>query len=516
MGLLSCFRHEAWGVGAAWDADFRPTEAGLRPLRPKEAVTLPLLRYKEVYRSTAVSVLGSVAIQGMLLISGILAARLLGITNRGHLALFLLFVIILAQVGGLGMPLATTYWIARDGSSARSVVRTVAIPAVVQAVIVASVHCAILVVVFRDSDPSTQVAAGLTLLATPALLIQQYVLGVFLGQRRFRAFSLFRLLPSALYSAVLCVIFATQTQALVFITAAWVASLVITAGVGLRVMLDGLPANMPGDVGCGTRVEMLRFGLRGLLGSIAPLETFNLDQAAVGLFISPAALGLYVVGLAFTNLPQFLAQSVGYVAYPHVAAERNPTTAYRSMWRFVGVTLALSGTVAVLLGLAAPWLITTLFGRSYTSSAPLTRILLIGALFIGLRRVLTDGARGVGRPSIGTIAELVSLGCLAPALALLVPGGGVQGAAWAVSVASAVGLVFLGVALAVRPKVATTHTAMHDVTQVLCPGGDGLDGLNRNARPEAGAPRTGEARNVVTPGPWSGPPSSSGSSREPK
>ena len=48
------------------------------------------------------------------------------------------------------------------------------------------------------------------------------------------------------------------------------------------------------------------------------METFRLDQAVVGLFLTPAALGLYVVGLAFANLPRFIAQSVGYIAYPRI------------------------------------------------------------------------------------------------------------------------------------------------------------------------------------------------------
>ncbi|MGI8558334.1 MAG: lipopolysaccharide biosynthesis protein [Solirubrobacteraceae bacterium] len=415
-------------------------------------MTRRLARVTDVYRRTAVSLLGSLGIQAMLLISGILAARLLGVANRGHLALYLLFVLVLSQLAAWVLPLATTYRIARDPTSARATVKVVTVPALMQAGVATWAHALILAAVFRDSSGSVQLAAALTLFATPAVVIHQYVLAVFQGQQRFRAFSIFRFMPSAVYSAGLIVTWVLHSHALVLVTGTWVASVVFTVCVEVVMMLSRLPEVLLKEPAAPARGEMLRFGLKGMLGGIAPLETFNLDQATVGLFVSPAALGLYVIGLSLTNLPQFLAQSVGYVAYPHVAGQQETRLARRSMWRFFGATFALSGAVIVVLEIAAPWLITTLFGRSYASSAQLTRILLIGALFIGLRRVLTDGARGAGHPTLGTLAELVSLGCLLPALALLVASDGVQGAAWAVVLSSVVGLLFLLVTVAKAPS----------------------------------------------------------------
>ena len=52
--------------------------------------------------------------QLMLLVSGILVARTLGPTDRGYLALLVLLPAVLQHIGTLGLPLATTYFIARD------------------------------------------------------------------------------------------------------------------------------------------------------------------------------------------------------------------------------------------------------------------------------------------------------------------------------------------------------------------------------------------------------------------
>ena len=113
----------------------------------------------------------------------------------------------------------------------------------------------------------------------------------------------------------------------------------------------------------------------------------------MGLFISPVALGLYVAGLAFTSLPRFVAQSIGYVAFPHVAAHEDPKTARRAMWRFVGLACALCGAIVVGLEATVGWLLPLFFGEQFSPAVGLSRILLISALLSGTRRVLADGAR---------------------------------------------------------------------------------------------------------------------------
>ncbi len=75
---------------------------------------------------------------------------------------------------------------------------------------------------------------------------------------------------------------------------------------------------------------MLSFGVRGMLGASSPIEYYRLDQAVVGLFLAPVALGIYTVALAFTNLPRFVSTSVGMVAYPHVAAEQDRMAGVRA------------------------------------------------------------------------------------------------------------------------------------------------------------------------------------------
>jgi O-antigen/teichoic acid export membrane protein len=188
---------------------------------------------------------------------------------------------------------------------------------------------------------------------------------------------------------------------------------------------------------------------------VSPLETLRLDQAIIGLFLSPAALGLYVVGVAFTNLPRFVAQSIGVVAYPHVTAQHDAALARRSMWRFLIVSVIVSAAVIVPLEVLAGSVVPIFFGVAFAQAVPIMQILLVSSLFLSARRVLTDTSRGIGQPGIGTAAEIAAWISLVPGIALLAPLYGAVGVALAFTISAAVSLVAL-IAMVVLRQPATT------------------------------------------------------------
>src|ERR1700722_5254682 len=91
--------------------------------RPFHRARARLLR--PTYLSTLQSMFASGAGQLALVASGIFAARILGAHDRGQLALFVLVPMILTVIGALGVPVAATYFIARDPSNARGLVNSI-------------------------------------------------------------------------------------------------------------------------------------------------------------------------------------------------------------------------------------------------------------------------------------------------------------------------------------------------------------------------------------------------------
>jgi O-antigen/teichoic acid export membrane protein len=129
------------------------------------------------------------------------------------------------------------------------------------------------------------------------------------------------------------------------------------------------------------------------------------------------------------------------VAMPEVARQRERAGQFRAVVRFASFTLLLGGATAFVLAYWAQPLVALVYGDAFSGAAGALRLLALGALAASLNRILADGLRGMGRPLSGTAAELASLAVGVPAILVLAPSGGAEGAALAAVLASAAALV---------------------------------------------------------------------------
>jgi O-antigen/teichoic acid export membrane protein len=375
--------------------------------------------------------------------SGIVVARMLGATNRGYLALLVLWPTLLLLIGDLGLPMAVPYFLARDQNVFGSLTRRLLTPALFQCGILMILEAAILTFLLSAKPRSVMLAGILTALVIPSALCLEYCLALLQGRQRFLAFNLLRCLPATCYGVMCATVFLGLFRPQIALFAgAWSGSYALAAACGVTVLFLNRPSEYRSDDPPPLRA-MVQFGLRGLFGSVSPIETFRLDQAIVGLALSPAALGNYVVALAFTIFPRLIAQAVGLVAYPKVAAQSEPSRARVMMLRFFVLGSSLALVVAVALAAIVGTLVPLLFGAGYRPAIPLARILLAAAFFLAARRLLTDGLRGTGRPGIGSVAEFASWFVLVPSLVLLVPRLGLTGVAVSFMVAALFSLLCL-------------------------------------------------------------------------
>lgn len=389
--------------------------------------------------TTETVITGGIA-QLAILVSGVLAARMLGVDDRGRLALFWVIGLIATQVIMLGLPLAGTYWIARNAANARRFIEAIRIPAMLQAGAVTLVAAVAVLLVFDDAGSDVEAAGLITVAALPLIVGQQYALAILLGQHRYRAFNLCRVLPLAAYSLALVGLLLSGHDSLTDIALCWAISAVVASIATVTATRAGLPPEAEGSKPLPRRRELLGFGVRSLFGSSSPSDTFQLDQAVVGLVISPAALGLYVVAVAFTNLPRLISQNLGLVATPQVAHEPDGEDTWRAVWRFAALSLVLCGIVVAALEAAAGALVPLLFGEQFAGAVSLTRILLLAALLAGIRRTLSDAVRGAGHPGAGAVAEATAWMVLLPGLAAFA-GQGTRAVAFVMVGAALAGLL---------------------------------------------------------------------------
>lgn len=393
-------------------------------------------------RASAEAVVVGLIGQGTLVITGVLLARELGPRDRGYAALLALWPVIVSQLGELGLPNATAYFIARAPQAFPHIVGLIRSLAKRQIPVLVLCH-ALILAAFLIGKPMAVIGAGVvTIVSVPANMASDYGLKMLQGQQRFRTLNLLRLVYPAVLCPGLLILLAVHQTALVAAMVALTLAACASGGAFLIAALGFRPP-LPLQDGSVSGRDLLRFGLQGWLGSVYVVDTFRLDQLAVGLFLSPVALGLYVVGFAFSNLPTLIAQSLAYIAYPGVAAGKDRAQRRRIMWQFFWIFATVSLAIVAALELTIAVLIPWFFGNQFAPSIGIARIALVGGLLLAARRILAETLRGAGYPVAGTLAEGVLLVVLLPAL---VVGGhyqGAEGVAGAVALAGLASLLVL-------------------------------------------------------------------------
>ncbi|MBA3420909.1 MAG: oligosaccharide flippase family protein, partial [Thermoleophilaceae bacterium] len=172
--------------------------------------------------------------------SGVLVARMLGVEDRGYLALLVLMPVIISQLGGLGLPISASYFVAREPARARAIARSLSTVYLSQVFFIMAVHFVVLSLLTRNDPPMVWSAGLITLTVGPASLAHQYGLRLLQGQQRFRPFNLLRLVPAGVYAIGILLLFLVGTESLIFAAVAYSVSVVVAGSGTLMIALVGL------------------------------------------------------------------------------------------------------------------------------------------------------------------------------------------------------------------------------------------------------------------------------------
>ena len=104
--------------------------------------------------------------------SGVLAARMLGVTDRGNFAQLWLVAIVLAQLATLSVPAAVTYFVADGRASGGAMLRSIKRLAGLQLAALLMVHAMALWGIAHDEAPDVQMAALITLLEDVPIAVE--------------------------------------------------------------------------------------------------------------------------------------------------------------------------------------------------------------------------------------------------------------------------------------------------------------------------------------------------------
>ncbi len=189
-------------------------------------------------------------------------------------------------------------------------------------------------------------------------------------------------------------------------------------------------------------LSLFKYGFKTQFEAVNSYANQRMDQLLLSLFVAPRELGLYVVAVTLASAVGFFPQAMGIVTLA-TGSNLPPNEARQAISLSFRLSLAWLLVLCAGLFVVAPQLIVFFFGAKFTGSVLACRILLPGTAFLGLRQVLYEGARALGKPAIPSYAEGFGTLVTISALYLLLPRYGFVGAAIASTLAYGASFVFI-------------------------------------------------------------------------
>lgn len=375
----------------------------------------------------SISFLATIVIQLANIGSGVLAARILQPHGRGELAVIFLWPILLATIGQLGLADAMAYLASRKEYASDRLYGTGLGMAALLSLILVGIGFLLIPRILTIQRPIVVQLARMYLLFIPFNFWILANLAIFLGKGRLTLYNILRSLVHVGYLVGILFLLALHHTSLTTFTLASLGGNLLVLICSLYWVVRHYWFGIHLDFGYG--MAIFRYGLKVQIGSMASLVNLRVDQLFMSIFLSPTALGIYVVAVAVSSLVLLLPNTLSVIAFSDLANCHDPSAQHQKFGQLVRLSgiLAIFGLIA--LRILSPWVIQIFFGPNYLSALTTIWILGLGMIFLSVNMVLAAGFKAYGLPLIPSFAELTSFFVLLLFLPFLLPRYGIVGVA---------------------------------------------------------------------------------------
>ena len=383
-------------------------------------------------RETARTLVANLALGAIGLVTGIMAARLLGPDGRGRLAAIQAWPTFVGTFAVLGLPEAVVFL----GGGQRERLKRLASTAFAVSVAVSALATAALWIMIPTilrahvgSDIATARTYTLWILlgastGVPLALIRATRMNV--------SWNLLRLVPPGIWLLVLVVAYARRDHNpdrlathFLFCMVFWSAAFFIGSLYVFEGWWKGGNAH--------DSKPLLAFGGQVVLSDIPQMLNLRLDQLLMSVFMPPAVLGGYVVAVGWSGAFSVISAAFAAVLFPAVAEKSSEGVPL--VVSALKRSLVISLCAATVLAIVTPFAVPRLFGASFTSIVPTAYVLIVATVVAGSNSVFAEGLKGLGRPGDVLKAQATALVVTGVLLTILLPMWAAFGAALASLVA---------------------------------------------------------------------------------
>lgn len=400
----------------------------------------------------------SLIAQGLLVVSGPLAVRLLGLDGRGEVAFLFAAVLLIAQIGPFGIPQAWSYAIASDLTGGAALLRSYGLRYAVRGVGFGIVGAAgVGLLAMASGNPLTRPVGELAAAAVGIAVLMLAVLAASIaeGGGRFRQLAALRGLPNIVYTGglvTLAILSATGRShaGVVLVLAVYFAGWGLVTALVLAVQTrDGDREREVPSTG-----RLRGFGRMMMAAATAPIDNLGVDQLLVGVLLGHAGLGAYTVALAFSTPVWVILAAIGSLTVATIARLGDPAAQWAFARRSLVRGTAIAAAMVLLIELVVAPATRLAFGSEASLAVGPTRVLIVAGLLLGVRRLVGSMLQGLGRPGAASVSEFAGFGVMLVAMATLAPLWGLHGACMAMLLAGATAAA--GTVFALRRATART------------------------------------------------------------
>lgn len=380
------------------------------------------------------------------MITGLILARILNPEQRGELAAVQSWPVLLATIAMIGMPEAVVYVTSRTPTRIGTYLLTALIINMIAGGALGIAGWVFMPVLLAAQAVHVIEAARICLIG----MVVAYALSLAHHGLRavgaWKAWNILRLLPNLIWLSGLLIFPLMLGQPtidrlnLLFISAHLAFSLI-----ALFVLVrSGIE---PYRFVPGTMKPLLAFGIPSALQVLPQTLNLRLDQLLMAGFLEPRVLGLYSIGVLWSNAASPILNAVAPVLFPRLSALHRALEQYKLIQSVMAVSVAANVLLTVVMLAITPFALPALFGQAYGEAIPATLILIVAAAVSNTNVNLIAAIRGLGRPRASLNAELLGLVVTAVALMLLLRPAGLIGAAIASLLAYSATCAYLLLAL---------------------------------------------------------------------
>ncbi|MGP1384737.1 MAG: lipopolysaccharide biosynthesis protein [Thainema sp.] len=405
-----------------------------------KAKTRWILKGEDSASATVQTLFARFLIIGVNMGTGVITARFLGPEGRGEQAAMILWPIFLANVLTLGLPSAVVYNFRKHPENRSKFFAAALLIGTFAGFFATAVGIIFMPAFLKNySDPTIQFAR-LLMFNAPIALVQLIILSALEANEEFSASNRLRLLIPSITLFLLVGLLVTNT--LNPYTSA------------LAYILNGVPVFLWTLIQLYRKIKpkwnhiyqatrlLIGYGIRSyginLLGALAT----NIDQALVIGFLSPTAMGTYVVALSLSRILNIFQNSFSTVLFPKAAAR--PINEIIDM---IGRATRLNLVAMILIGamviIFSQLLLKILYGSEFIDAALVLKILTIQVVLNGTTMMLAQAFMASGSPGVVTVLQGIGLALNVPLMLVLIPSMGLIGAGLSLLISTVFRLVFI-------------------------------------------------------------------------